>query len=151
MSLSIENSALPGVQMVPDRIRVRTLQQMAEALEDEAAGLDRRAAAFEEEELVVTREVQAHQTEINRLLLRLQSIRSERDSVVERIEKLGTEARHLKQRSLSSEDEEGLGAMESCEFDDRMNRRTDLADSRGVSGQDRSTYFRRMSVTDFID
>ena len=46
------------------RVKTRMLEQMAEALEDEAAGLYRRAAAFEEEEFLLNKEIGERQTEI---------------------------------------------------------------------------------------
>jgi len=49
-------------------VKMRILEQMAEALEDQVAVLYRRAAAFEEEEFLLTREIEERQTEINRLM-----------------------------------------------------------------------------------
>ena len=68
------------------QMRTMLLEQMAEALEDEAAGLYRRAAAFEEDEFLLNREIDDRQTEINRLQLKLDGLRSERDRLMERIE-----------------------------------------------------------------
>jgi len=65
---------------------------MAEALEDQVAGLYRRAAAFEEEEFLLNREVEERQTEINRLTFKLEVMRAERERVMERIESISPEA-----------------------------------------------------------
>jgi hypothetical protein len=70
---------------------------MAEALEDEAAGLYHRAAGFEEEEFLLNREIEDRQTEINRLMLKLDALRSERDGVLEKIESITTEATEMRE------------------------------------------------------
>jgi predicted RNase H-like nuclease (RuvC/YqgF family) len=83
--------------------RMRLLEQMAEALDDEAAGLYRRAASFEEEEVLLNREIDARQTEINRLQLKLDALRAERDRLIEKIETLTEEATALRDRALAGE------------------------------------------------
>lgn len=93
------------------RLRMWMLDQMAEGLEDQAAGLARRAACFEEEESLLTRDVADHQTEINRLLLRIESLRSDRDSVVERIEALKGEAAAIREQLLDCEEEAALASI----------------------------------------
>jgi hypothetical protein len=50
------------------------LEQMAEGLEDQVAVLYRRAATFEEEEFLLNREIEERQTEINRLVLKLDTM-----------------------------------------------------------------------------
>lgn len=76
----------------PPQGTMRMLEQMAEALEDQVAGLYRRAAAFEEEEFLLNREVEERQTEINRLTFKLEVMRAERERVIERIESISREA-----------------------------------------------------------
>ena len=83
------------------QMRTMLLEQMAEALEDEAAGLYRRAAAFEEDEFLLNKEIDDRQTEINRLQLKLDGLRSERDRLMERIETITEEARGLREESLN--------------------------------------------------
>src|SRR6185369_10145349 len=84
------------------QMRTMLLEQMAEALDDEAFGLYRRAAAFEEDEFLVNKEIDDRQTEINRLQLRLDGVRSERDRLMERIETITEEARALRDESLNN-------------------------------------------------
>ncbi|MEK6410054.1 MAG: hypothetical protein AABN34_24280 [Acidobacteriota bacterium] len=96
----------------PPRIKMRMLAQMAEALEDQVAALYRRAAAFEEEEFLVNREIEERQTEINRLLLKLEAMRAERDRVMERIESISHEAAALREEVFTGEEEAALNAME---------------------------------------
>jgi chromosome segregation ATPase len=99
------------------RVRVRMLEQMAEALEDEAAGLYRRAAAFEEEEFLLNREREERQTEINRLLLKLKAMRADRDRLMERIESITHEAAAMKEEAFKGEEELALSALESSTAD----------------------------------
>jgi len=84
------------------QMRTMLLEQMAEALEDEAVGLYRRAAAFEEDEFLLNKEIDDRQTEINRLQLKLDGVRSERDRLIERIETITEEARALRDESLNN-------------------------------------------------
>jgi chromosome segregation ATPase len=88
------------------------LGQMAEALEDQVAALYRRAAAFEEEEFLLNREVEERQTEINRLMLKLDAMRAERDRVTERIESISREAAAMREELFSGEDEVALDSIE---------------------------------------
>jgi len=74
---------------------------MAEALEDEATVLYRRAAAFEEDEFILTREIEERQTEINRLLLKLDAMRAERDRVIEKVESIFVEANAMRDEALN--------------------------------------------------
>ncbi|HSB10775.1 MAG TPA: hypothetical protein VLM38_14905 [Blastocatellia bacterium] len=85
------------------QVRVRLLEQMAEALEDEAAVLYRRAAAFEEDEFLLNREIEERQTEINRLQLKLDAMRSERDRVMEKIESISEEATAMRYQAFNRE------------------------------------------------
>lgn len=117
------SAANPSSQM-----RSMLLEQMAEALEDEAAGLYRRAAAFEEDEFLLNKEIDDRQTEINRLQLKLDGLRSERDRLIERIETITEEAQGLRDESLNSY------ALESASPDHHID-----------SG---AMYFRRATLTD---
>jgi hypothetical protein len=87
------------------RVKARMLEQMAEALEDEVGGLYRRAAAFEEEESILDKEIGERQTEINRLLLKLDAMRAERDRVMERIELVSHESALMRDRAISCEED----------------------------------------------
>jgi predicted RNase H-like nuclease (RuvC/YqgF family) len=89
------------------------LQQMAEALEDQAAALYRRVAAFEEEDFLVSREIEEHQTEINRLHLKLEAVRGERDCMLEKVECLRSEASSMRAAIFGQEDQsEGTELLE---------------------------------------
>ena len=65
-----------------------TPEDTADMLDDQVAGLYRRAATFEEEEFLLNREVEELQTELNRLRLKLEAMRAERDRVMDRIESI---------------------------------------------------------------
>jgi hypothetical protein len=84
--------------------KMRIFEHMAEALEDQVAGLYRRAATFEEEEFLLNREVEERQTEINRLMLKLESMRAERDRVIDRIESISNEAAAIRGVVFRGED-----------------------------------------------
>jgi DNA anti-recombination protein RmuC len=86
------------------RVKARMLEQMAEALEDEVGSLYRRAAAFEEEESILNKEIGERQTEINRLLLKLDAMRAERDRVMEKIELVSHESALMRDRAISCEE-----------------------------------------------
>lgn len=102
------------------RLSIWMLDQMAEGLEDQAAGLARRAAGFEEEESLLTKEVSEHETEINRLLLRIEAMRSDRDSIVERIESLKSEANAIREQLFVCEEEAALAAIDPAGFQGEM-------------------------------
>jgi hypothetical protein len=85
--------------------KMRIFEDMADALEDQVAGLYRRAATFEEEEFLLNREVEERQTEINRLMLKLESMRAERDRVMDRIESITNEAAVIRGVVFSGERE----------------------------------------------
>lgn len=94
------------------QVKVRMLGQMAEALEDQVAGLYCRAAGFEEEEFLLNREIGERQTEINRLLLKLEAIRAERDRVIEKIESISREAAEMREEVCDSEEELAVAGIE---------------------------------------
>jgi chromosome segregation ATPase len=102
------------------RLSVWMLDQMAEGLEDQAAGLSRRAAGFEEEESLLSEEIERHETEINRLLLRLDAVRSDRDSVMERIESLKHEANGIRERLFLCEEEAAIAVIDPAGFENGM-------------------------------
>ena len=81
----------------PTGAEMRMLEQMADALDEEVAGLFRRAATFEEEEFLLNCEIEERQTEINRLLLKLESMRAHRERVMERIESSSREAQLIRE------------------------------------------------------
>src|SRR5437868_15262133 len=93
-----ETSESTAPSMRGMRAKLRMLEQMAEALEDEAAGLYRRAAVYEEEEFLLAREIEERQTEINRLSLKLTSLRADQDALLEKITALNGEAKALRQQ-----------------------------------------------------
>jgi len=84
-------------QSQPTGAKMRMLEQMAEALDEEVAGLFRRAATFEEEEFLLNCEIEERQTEINRLLLKLESMRAHRERVMERIKSISREAQAIRE------------------------------------------------------
>jgi chromosome segregation ATPase len=102
------------------RLSMWMIEQMAEALEDQASGLSRRAAACEEEECLLANEIADRETEINRLLLKLESVRSERDGVLERIESLKNEATELREKVYIREEEAALAAIEDVRFEEEL-------------------------------
>lgn len=116
MTVATEDNVPTRILNSPTRIRMRMLEQMAEALEDQVAALYRRAAAFEEEEFLLNREVDERQTEINRLMMKLEAMRSERDRTMERIESLSREAAAIREQVLNTEEEAVLAAIEDSEI-----------------------------------
>src|SRR5436853_6059377 len=98
-------SVMQITEQGPDRVRIKMLQQMAEALDDEAEALYRRAASFEDEDYLLTREIEERVTEINRMKLRLDAVRRERRSVIRRIEERRVEAAAIREEIFEGEDE----------------------------------------------
>jgi chromosome segregation ATPase len=150
-----ENELAHGEQHWPsDRLKLVMLQQMAEALEDQANGLNQRARSLEEEEFLLSAEVQERLVEISRLNLRLDGLRSERDSLLDKIETLRREAIHIKEEVLDNEEEIALdslaassvlgdGSRSVCELRDAPSSRQGRASSTPM-------FFRRTTVTDFV-
>ena len=112
MMVLTEDNAPNGGLSSPTRVKMRMLEQMAEALEDQIAALYRRAATFEEEEFLLNREVEERQTEINRMMLKLDAMRAERDRVMERIETISGEAAAMREELFSREEEVALASIE---------------------------------------
>ena len=95
-------------------IKMRMLTQMAEALEDEAASFCRKAAVLEEEEFLLSRQIDERQTEINRLQLRRDGLRCEREGIFQRIDSLRTEAAAMKEEAFNNEDEIALALIDDA-------------------------------------
>ena len=112
MSSVIEenNSGVP--EAASNLVRMKMLQQMAEALEDEASSLLLRAASFEEEEVLLNRQIEDHQTEINRLQLKLDSALSDQDGLLARVQILRDEASAMREEAYNNEDEIALSAID---------------------------------------
>ncbi|MGH9831208.1 MAG: hypothetical protein ACREDR_49025, partial [Blastocatellia bacterium] len=119
--------------------------QIAEGLEDEADSLTRRARSFEEEEFLLNREIEEHQTEINRLQLRLRSLRAERDGLIGKCEMLRREASSIREDALNDEEELAIESLEvgNSPFSFRDGGELEDRSRDGV-------FFRRMSVTDVV-
>ena len=147
MTVSTEIKELACGQSAPPAVKMRILEQMAEALDDQVAELYRRAAIFEEEEFVLGREVEERQTEINRLMLKLEAMRAERDRVIERIESISGEAAALREEVFNGEEEVALAAIESSSAE--ASTGTGCADVRpGTTGDTMRDpmFFRRLTV-----
>ena len=142
----------------PDRVRIKMLQQMAEALDDEAEALYRRAASFEDEDYLLTREIEERVTEINRMKLRLDAVRRERGSVTQRIEELRVEAAAIREEVFEGEDELviqnlGTGELDRLSINSKSSYESDedsaftgLSDEPGIE----STFFRKVSLKDRV-
>lgn len=129
------------------RAKLRMLEQMAEALEDEAAGLYRRAAVYEEEEFLLAREIEGRQTEINRLSLKLTSLRADHDALIEKITALNGEATALRQQVYCNEEAEVLAVIErAAALTLPPGEAAAAATVKGVTS--RSLYFRRAALAD---
>lgn len=96
---------------ISPRARIKMLKQMAAALEAEAAGLCSKAASFEEDESLLGKEIEKHWAELHRLSARLESLRSERDELLERIERVTDDARSLREEVSNQEEEQALEAL----------------------------------------
>jgi septal ring factor EnvC (AmiA/AmiB activator) len=124
------------------RAKLRMLEQMAEALEDEASGLYRRAAVCEDEEAVLEREIEERQTEINRLSLKLNALRADRDALLGKITALTGEASALREQVYSNEEAGVLAALERAAALTLPPGRRD-AEATVDGDARRSLYFRR--------
>ena len=107
-----ENTTAVAPEAASNHVRMRMLQQMSEALEDEASSLLLRTAGCDEEELLLTSQIDDRQTEINRFQLRLQAVRSERDGLLDKVERLRAEARAMREEAYDNEDEIALSVMD---------------------------------------
>jgi septal ring factor EnvC (AmiA/AmiB activator) len=131
------DATLLTMQTSSPSAKTRLLEQMAEALEDQAAGLYRRAAAFEEEEFLLNKEIGERQTEINRLQLKLDGLRAERDRVADKIERVSSEAAAVRERAFDT------GVTESQET---MHADPGQYDNPSTG----ALFFRRMTVADQV-
>jgi len=125
MSTLLEENTVIVPEVASNHVRMRMLQQMSEALEDEAASLLMRVAGLEEEDLHLNRQIDERQTEINRLQLKQEAIQSERDGLLERIESLRDEARAMTEEAYNNEDEIALSVIDdlpSAEVDEDQHR-----------------------------
>ena len=112
MSTVLEENTLTVPEFASNHVRMRMLQQMSEALEDEASSLLLRAGGFEEEEVLLNRQIDDHQTEINRLRLKLDGVHAEQTSLLERVESLRDEARAMREEAYNNEDEIALSVID---------------------------------------
>jgi predicted RNase H-like nuclease (RuvC/YqgF family) len=138
-----ERTCNPNSQM-----SMRILDQMAEALEDQVAALYRRAAGFEEEEFLLNREVEERQTEINRLMLKLETMRADRDRVMEKIELISSEAAAIREQVFSSEDDVALAAIDSSTVVEPAGLRSGDVQSTSSGGDPTGspTFFLRLAL-----
>ena len=112
MSTVLEENDIVVPEAASNQVRMRMLQQMSEALEDEGSCLLLRASGFEEEEVRLNRQIDDHQTDINRLQLKLEAVRSERVGLLERAAGLRDEARAMREEAYNNEDEIALSAID---------------------------------------
>jgi len=126
-------------------VKMRILEQMAEALEDQVGALYRRAASFEEDEFLLTREVEDRQTEINRLMLKLESMRAERDRVMEKIETISNEAAAIREEVFNGEEELALAAIERSTAN--VPAGPVFAEGGSLQG---ATFFRRTMLSELV-
>jgi chromosome segregation ATPase len=140
-----------GGRISSPRVKMRILQQMAEALEDQAGALYRRAAAYEEEEFLLNHEITERQTEINRLLLKLEAMRSERDGLLGKIEDIRNEAAAMREEAFNSEEEIALAALDHARVEETLEAvgsESVASYSGGGNGPQSPAYFRRMALAD---
>ena len=126
----------PPPPEAPPGVKMRMLQQMADALENEAASLCGKAIAFEEEEFLLVRQLEDRQLEIDRLQAKLEAQRSERKGLLELIERLKSDAAAMREEAFNNEDELALAAIENL---------PSIAPVRQESGG--PVFFQRMSLT----
>jgi predicted RNase H-like nuclease (RuvC/YqgF family) len=138
-----------GGRISSPRAKMKILRQMAEALEDQAGALYRRAAAYEEEEFLLDHEITERQTEINRLLLKLEAMRSERDGLLGKIEAIRNEAAAMREEAFNSEEEVALAALDDARVEDALEAiGSEGRASYSGGGPQTSAYFRRIVLTD---
>ncbi|MFL6216194.1 MAG: hypothetical protein ACJ74J_20090 [Blastocatellia bacterium] len=141
MTLLTDNEERGEATIASTRGKRHMLAQMAEALEDEAAGLYRRAAVYEEEEFLLKREIEERQTEINRLSLKLTGLRADRDTLLARIDELADEALALRETVYAGEEAQALAAIEHGTLETPQGIEA-LPEGAGPQGQ----YFRRAEL-----
>ena len=133
------------------RAKMRLLIQMAEVLEDQAAGLYRHAATSEEEEFLLHREIEERQTEINRLVLKLEAMRAERDRLMERIGSISEEATAIREEIFNGEEETALAAIEASTTEVSNTAGCDNGETACKNAGDPAndaTFFRRVTLAE---
>jgi predicted RNase H-like nuclease (RuvC/YqgF family) len=140
----IEDDSLESPTPTSPRLKIKMLQQMAEALEDEATGLYRRAALFEEEDHLLNREIDDRQTEINRFQLKLDALRSERDGLLKKIEEIKREASMIREEAFESEEEAALASIT------RMHERPSAVTGGWPAPAREPGFFRRRTLSDVL-
>ncbi|HWP42158.1 MAG TPA: hypothetical protein VNO14_02905 [Blastocatellia bacterium] len=118
MEILTEETRTTSFNLASLDVKIKMLHQMAEALEDEAAGLYRRAAIFEEEEFLLNREIEERQTEINRLQLKLEALGAERDRVIGKIHEIQKEVAAMREEISNNEEEAALASIGSTQLVD---------------------------------
>jgi chromosome segregation ATPase len=143
MTLLTDTDTMGESPIATMRAKMHMLMQMAEALEDEAAGLYHRAAGYEEEEFLLEREIEERQTEINRLSLKLSGLRADRDTLMTRIDELTDEALALRETVYAGEEAQALAAIErgAVETPSRVEAMPEDAGPQAY-------YFRRAEMTE---
>lgn len=114
MEIMTEENRMASFNVASLDVKIRMLYQMAEALEEEAVGLFRRAAIFEEEEFLLNREIEERQTEINRLQVKLEALRGERDRIFGKIHGIQAEVAAMREEISNNEEEIALANISSA-------------------------------------
>ncbi|HKG22721.1 MAG TPA: hypothetical protein VKC34_12550 [Blastocatellia bacterium] len=147
----IEDESLEAPTPTSARVKIKMLQQMAEALEDEATGLYRRASLYEEEDYLLNREIEDRQTEINRFQLKLEALRSERDGLLRKIEEIKQEASMIREEASENEEDAALAAITKMS-DGPAGATASWLPPGGAASRDgqapESSFFRRRTLTD---
>src|SRR5262249_41466444 len=138
-------TAPKGVQ-----VKIRMLEQMAEALEDQVSVLYRRAATFEEEEFLLNREIEERQTEINRLTLKLGAMQAERDRVMDKIELISKEACDMREKIVDHEEEFLLASIESAASQSAPIASTEKPQLDSFEPAPGPKFFRRMTLSEAV-
>jgi chromosome segregation ATPase len=150
---TVRNEEIKDGGSLPPHVKVRMLQQMAEALEDEARGLDRRVAVFEEEEFLLTREIEERQTEINRLNFKLEAMRAERDGLLHRIETIRSEATAMREEVCDGEEAMALLAIDDAQTGQSEALSATICPSAPPHARDEqqraSVFFHKTSLSNF--
>ena len=132
------------------RVQMTLLIQMAETLEDHAAGLYRRAAASEQEEFLLNREIEERQTEVNRLILKLEARRAEHGRLMQKIGSISEEATAMREEIFNREEEFALAAIEASSAEGVRTAGCDGEQLTGMHADPASgaAFFRRMTLSE---
>ncbi|HSE97178.1 MAG TPA: hypothetical protein VLD57_02835 [Blastocatellia bacterium] len=114
MEIMTEENRMASFNVAPLDVKIRMLYQMAEALEEEAVKLFRRAAIFEEEEFLLNREIEERQGEIKRLQAKLETLRGERDRIFGKIHGIQAEVAAMREEISNNEEEITLANVSSA-------------------------------------